>query len=142
MQYTLLADRVRYLLDTTGVNARAASRMAGYASEAYVGMLARGNVKSPRAETLRPLAKAFNVPFAWLAAGEGETPVPSLETGVAPSAPPFIVTPDATRNAASSPGSPSVDVPCPPEGDPAPREITIVRDEYVQDRPSITGVGV
>lgn len=137
MSYPLLADRVRYLLETTGVNARAASRMAGYASEAYVGMLLRGDVKFPRAETLRPLAKTFRVPFAWLAAGEGETPVPSLEAEVAPpTAGEVIVTPDADRNGDDSPGSQPVDVPCPTA------ETRVVRDEYVQDRPSVTGVGV
>lgn len=69
-----LGARVRLLLDSTGVSAREASRIAGYPSEAYVGMLSRGTVDNPRILSLDALATAFGCASGWLAYGEGEAP--------------------------------------------------------------------
>jgi len=65
---------VRLLLDLSDVKAREASRLAGFASEAYVGMLLREDVTDPRTGTIEPLARAFGADPGWLAFGIGEAP--------------------------------------------------------------------
>lgn len=78
---TSLAVRVRWLLDHSDIKAREASRLAGFPSEAYVGMLLREDVTDPRTSTIEPLAKAFGADPGWLAFGVGDPPsVESLRT--------------------------------------------------------------
>lgn len=71
---TSLAERVRWLLDQSDIKAREASRLAGFPSEAYVGMLLREDVTDPRTSTVGPLAKAFGADPGWLAFGVGDPP--------------------------------------------------------------------
>lgn len=79
-----LASRVSWLLQQTGMSARALSLKAGL-SPNHVGMLARGAVATrPSHETLSAVARAAGVSLAWLADGEGEPGLRAADTGQQP----------------------------------------------------------
>lgn len=155
MEPDSLAARLAALRARSGLSPTDLARLAGLKNTSHIGMIERGERVQIAGDTAEGLAEALATTSGYLLKGKGAPPSDEVllanlvrvhaeyakRTGTTlPSAPPFIVTPDATRNAASSPESHATDVPCPSEG--VPREIAIVRDEYVQDRPSITGVGV
>lgn len=75
---TTLSLRIQWVLDhrydpSTGRpwDAKALGAAAGLESAAHVGMMKRGTVKAPKAETLAKLATAARVSLRWLATGEG-----------------------------------------------------------------------
>lgn len=72
-----IAARVLELQRLSALDFAEMSRVAGLKSEAHVGMIARGTVKSPAPETLRLIARAFGVTTDWLITGEGERPTAS-----------------------------------------------------------------
>lgn len=71
-----IAQRFQWIFDNRprddgkAWTAKSLSREAGL-SEAHVGMVMRGQIKSPSVETLRPLAEKAGVSLAWLATGQG-----------------------------------------------------------------------
>lgn len=73
-----LAARMTRLLSLSDVKAREASRLAGLPSEAYVGMVARGDIASPQVATLAKIALALGADPGWLAFGTG--PEPTADT--------------------------------------------------------------
>ena len=70
-----IANRLRWAREQTGLSARALSVLVE-ASPALVGLIERGDVESPRLETLSALADALGTTVGWLLAGEGEPPTP------------------------------------------------------------------
>ena len=71
-----LPERVTFARERRGLTARAASLAAGL-SHAYVSHLETGR-RDPETVSLgsiRALADALDVPFPWLATGEGKGPV-------------------------------------------------------------------
>lgn len=69
-----LAHRIRQRLDATGQTANEASRRAGLDRD-YIGDLfktyEKGDLRSPRMDTLAKLAKALRCDPLWLASGRG-----------------------------------------------------------------------
>lgn len=83
-----IADRIRWILETRDLSARALSKRAGLA-DGHVSMILRGLVgKGVTAETLAQIARAGGVSVQWLATGEGqrETDLPSIDDDPAPDA--------------------------------------------------------
>ena len=72
-----LKDRLRILLDATGLSAREASRLAGHSSPNHVAMILRGEITEPRIDTAGGIANAFGVSLEWLASGKGPDPDPA-----------------------------------------------------------------
>lgn len=74
---TTLGDRIQYILDRVPSpsgekwNAKSLSQAAGLPSDAHVGMLKRGTVKTGRGDTLAKIASAARVSLRWLSTGEG-----------------------------------------------------------------------
>ena len=78
-----LALRLQWVLDQTGLSARALSLKAGLAG-GHVGLMLRGTAgKRPADETLAKLARAAGVSQEWLARGVGE-PGLVLQKGATP----------------------------------------------------------
>ena len=66
-----IADRLRWILETRDLSARALSKKAGLA-EGHVGLIIRGTVgKGVAADTLNKIAAAGGVNAHWLSTGEG-----------------------------------------------------------------------
>ncbi len=80
-----LAKRVQWILDHRRDphgdrwEAKALGGAAKLKSPAHVGMIARGEISNPRSDTLRKIAEAAGVRFAWLANGDG---APDLDAPV------------------------------------------------------------
>ena len=70
-----LAARVRYLHETSGLDQKAMSLLAGL-SQSHVHQLIHGRLRAPRCETLAKLARTFDVSLEWLVSGEGPVPPP------------------------------------------------------------------
>lgn len=104
-----VADRIRWILETRGLSARALSKRAGLA-DGHVSMILRGLVgKGVTAETLAQIARAGGVNAGWLATGEGS----ALD---APHDPAPYTTPDRPPLLIHEPSEPSMqDVPEPSE---------------------------
>lgn len=60
-------------------SAKSLAQAAGLASDAHVGMMLRGTVKKPTAETLAAIARAAGVSLDWLATGAGTPDARTVE---------------------------------------------------------------
>ena len=80
MEVVGVADRIRWILKTRGWAQRELSRRAKLKSQSHVGLILRND--AAKVESLVAIARAANVPFAWLANGEGspnETAPPGIQ---------------------------------------------------------------
>jgi hypothetical protein len=69
-----LRARLKWLLETSGLSAREASKRAKQSSPAYIGMLLRGDIDDTKTRTVEDIAAVFGVTPAWLAYGDGPQP--------------------------------------------------------------------
>jgi hypothetical protein len=69
-----LRARLKWLLETSGLSAREASKRAKQSSPAYIGMLLRGDIDDTKTRTVEDIAAVFGVTPAWLAYGDGPSP--------------------------------------------------------------------
>lgn len=63
----------------TGLTARGLSVKAKLKSKSHVGQIERGQLTSPRFDTLTKIAEALGADPYWLLTGEGEGPVASTK---------------------------------------------------------------
>ncbi len=70
-----LGSRLKWARETTTASQTSLARIAGIALR-LVALIEAGDRDNPELRTVQKLAKALNVPLAWLANGEGDRPEP------------------------------------------------------------------
>jgi transcriptional regulator with XRE-family HTH domain len=89
MAATDLGKRLEWIIANRGFKtAKALSARAGLGSTAHVGMMVRGEVKTPSADTLAKIAQVAGVDLNWLTTGNG-SPIsePTVDRGEADALP-------------------------------------------------------
>ncbi len=68
-----MPSRILLILSTRGWSQRELARRAGLKSESHIGLLLSEKAADVRLSTLLAIAQGAEVPFAWLATGEGDS---------------------------------------------------------------------